>query len=365
MEIVDLISVIIPVYNVQRYINRCIKSVLGQTYRNLEIILVDDGSIDKSASICRRFQKKDGRIKVINIKNQGVSVARNLGLESATGEYVCFLDSDDFLPSRSIEYLYNVLIKDGSDLSLGCWTKITPKGTYFSKHKNALIKKGQTDELIDALNLPEMKGPVAKLFKNSIIKNNQLHFPKNVLVSEDTLFVYQYTKFCKSISLIEQNVYFYNKLSVNSATTKFYDKFNSVSFECVKLFVENVVTNNEILFNYKLQEKIVSDFIAVLNYLAHFKKSDRALLNEKIKETYQLFEPYIKEETHDENVKAFSEYAKVKPYLQNGEFDKIDFGAGESENSNRATRVFKVALLKMWTKIKTLYIFKFNIGYKN
>ena len=93
----SIISVIIPVYNVEKYLSRCIESVLNQTYRNLEIIIVDDGSTDDSLNICRRYEKKDKRIKVIHQDNGGLSSARNKGLMNSTGEYISFVDSDDWL----------------------------------------------------------------------------------------------------------------------------------------------------------------------------------------------------------------------------------------------------------------------------
>ena len=99
----ELISVILPVYNVQQYLEKCIESVVNQTYKNLEIILIDDGSTDMSGKICDEFAEKDGRIKVIHSKNGGVSAARNIGLDIATGEYIGFVDSDDWIESQMYE----------------------------------------------------------------------------------------------------------------------------------------------------------------------------------------------------------------------------------------------------------------------
>ena len=93
----DLISIIIPVYNVEKYLEECIESVINQTYRNLEIILVDDGSTDKCLETCKEYEKRDNRIKVIHQENAGVSVARNVGIDFSTGQYIGFVDSDDFI----------------------------------------------------------------------------------------------------------------------------------------------------------------------------------------------------------------------------------------------------------------------------
>ena len=108
----DLISVIIPVYNVELYLRRCIDSVIKQTYKNLEIILVDDGSTDKSGEICDEYASLDNRISVIHKENGGLSSARNAGLKNAHGEYFGFVDSDDAIVEDMYEYLYDILLKN-------------------------------------------------------------------------------------------------------------------------------------------------------------------------------------------------------------------------------------------------------------
>ena len=115
----EKISVIIPVYNVEKFIEQSIKSVLNQTYKNLEIILVDDGSTDSSGSICDEYSKKDKRIKVIHQDNKGLSGARNSGLDIATGKYIMFLDSDDYFENNSCEILYSEIEKKQADYVIG------------------------------------------------------------------------------------------------------------------------------------------------------------------------------------------------------------------------------------------------------
>ena len=112
-----LISVIVPVYGVEKYVAKCLDTIINQTYRNLEIILVDDGTIDRSGIICEEYAKRDGRIKVFHKENGGLSDARNYGIEHSTGEYLTFIDSDDYLDLDYVEFLYN-LIKKGYRMSL-------------------------------------------------------------------------------------------------------------------------------------------------------------------------------------------------------------------------------------------------------
>ena len=112
------ISIIVPIYNTKKYIDRVVNCLINQTYHNLEIILVDDGSTDGSSMLCDKYKKKDNRIKVIHQKNSGVSVARNVGLKHATGEYIGFVDSDDYISLNMYETLYNNLINTNSDISV-------------------------------------------------------------------------------------------------------------------------------------------------------------------------------------------------------------------------------------------------------
>ncbi len=112
------ISVIVPVYNIGKYIGRCLESIINQTYDNLEILVIDDGSKDNSGEICDHYAQKDGRIKVIHKENGGVSSARNLGLKMATGDYISFVDGDDYIDNRMYEILLNNLVSTKSDISI-------------------------------------------------------------------------------------------------------------------------------------------------------------------------------------------------------------------------------------------------------
>ncbi|MBQ4243839.1 MAG: glycosyltransferase, partial [Clostridia bacterium] len=113
----DLISVIVPVYKTEKYLDRCVNSIVNQTYKNLEIILVDDGSPDRCPELCDRWAEKDNRIKVIHQENGGMSAARNAGLRIAKGDYIGFVDSDDWIDNDMYEYLYILLINNQADYS--------------------------------------------------------------------------------------------------------------------------------------------------------------------------------------------------------------------------------------------------------
>ena len=114
----NLVSIVIPIYNVEKYLNECVDSVIVQTYHDLEIILVDDGSTDNSGKLCDEYKKIDDRIKVIHQKNGGLSAARNTGMDSAIGEYLYFLDSDDYIEPQTVERLVDTIEQEKADIVL-------------------------------------------------------------------------------------------------------------------------------------------------------------------------------------------------------------------------------------------------------
>ena len=121
MEDMKCISIIVPVYNAEKYLNRCIKSILSQTYKNFELILVEDGSTDASAMLCDRWAKQDGRITVLHKENGGASSARNSGLDIADGKYITFVDSDDWIEQDMFEYLYTIIEENGAQIASCGW----------------------------------------------------------------------------------------------------------------------------------------------------------------------------------------------------------------------------------------------------
>ena len=118
----ELISVIVPVYKVEKFLARCLDSIISQTYENMEIILVDDGSPDSCGSICDEYAQRDARFRVLHKENGGLSDARNCGVEIASGAYIAFIDSDDYIAPNYVEYLYRLLVDNDADISCCCKT---------------------------------------------------------------------------------------------------------------------------------------------------------------------------------------------------------------------------------------------------
>lgn len=134
MEAQPLITVIVPVYNVEKYLRRCLDSIIRQTYQNLEILCIDDGSIDNSGEICEQYVARDARIKVIHQENQGLSTARNKGLDTATGEYIAFVDSDDYIAADVLEQLYQSAVSSDATCVICGYNCVDSNGSILSTY---------------------------------------------------------------------------------------------------------------------------------------------------------------------------------------------------------------------------------------
>ena len=134
----ELVSIVVPIYNTEQYISKCIESLINQTYKNLEIILIDDGSTDNSFNICKKYQKEDERIKLFHKENGGVSSARNYGIKKATGEYICFCDSDDYYSLEALTIMTDTIRDSNADLC--CFGRYggSFENKYISKRENPL-----------------------------------------------------------------------------------------------------------------------------------------------------------------------------------------------------------------------------------
>ena len=202
-----LVSVIIPVYNVEKYLEKCINSVVSQTYKNLEIILVDDGSTDNSGQMCDEFKKKDKRIKVIHKENGGLSDARNVALDVCKGDYITFVDSDDWIPRNAIDALCDAIISEKADISSGQLYE-TFKRQHSEKAGVSLITRYSTeDALRDLMYLHGLSNSASgKLYKRSLF--SKIRYPIGMHY-EDLGTTYKIFALAENIVSINKNVYFY------------------------------------------------------------------------------------------------------------------------------------------------------------
>ncbi|MBO4897377.1 MAG: glycosyltransferase [Clostridia bacterium] len=203
------ISIIIPVYNAGKYINECVDSIINQTFRDFELILVDDGSADNSGKICDDYAEKDSRIKVIHKENGGQAIARNKGLKIATGEYICFVDADDAVNPNMLEYLYEAAEKTKSKIVFCGYTETDKKPEDFDKQYELCLKTHHIDEK-KLKELFAVKGcywiVCAKIIKKEIVLKHPL--PEG-MVYEDNAVVCRWLYEARNITEIEAPLYFY------------------------------------------------------------------------------------------------------------------------------------------------------------
>lgn len=205
----DLITVIIPVYNVSDYISRTINSVLCQTYKDWELILVDDGSTDDSGDICESYSATDERIKVIHQKNGGVSSARNMGIELSSGKYIAFIDGDDYISEYYLETLYNMLVNNYADMSVQIYYNMYPTGREKSVKENINKIMSAWDFIEFEILEGRDTSPCVKLYKSEIIKKQNIRFDENITNLEDMLFLFNYLKACKRVCYDTNMVNYY------------------------------------------------------------------------------------------------------------------------------------------------------------
>lgn len=208
----DLISVIVPVYKVEQYLNKCVESIVNQTYKNLEIILVDDGSQDSCPQICDEWARKDSRVKVLHKENGGLSDARNVGLHIAKGEYVAFVDSDDWLDDEYLEIMHCKINEHDADLVACDFLMAYDDSESVSKVSDFNFEINTTEEAMGYLIKGNKYRAVAwnKLYKADLLRNESFPVGK---IHEDEFFSYKIIAKSKKLVYIERPLYYYRQRS--------------------------------------------------------------------------------------------------------------------------------------------------------
>ena len=210
------VSIIIPVYNTEKYIDECITSVINQTYKDIEIILINDGSTDSSLSICKKYEKMDSRITIINRKHKGVSFARNEGLKKCTGKYVMFLDSDDYYNLDYVERMYNALTKNKCDMVITGFKLRYKKSKSILQYSNHDLILNFNSIISDIVNTTYFNSMSKTIIKKSIIDKNKIAFDTSLNYFEDYKFSFDSMKHSKKIMYLSNCLYNYR---VNKAST--------------------------------------------------------------------------------------------------------------------------------------------------
>ena len=273
-----MISIIIPVFNAEKYLQECIESILRQKYSEFEIILIDDGSRDKSPIICDKYAQQDQRIKVIHKENGGVSSARNYGLKICHGEWVVFADADDYFTDTAFDSFYEAS-KSSNDLIL--FNAIKIKGNY------SKIMFQYNNEKKKSLYQVTNRAVWAHLFRKSIISENNIKFPENLAYSEDTIFLYRFMLHCKNIWQSNKIVYVYriNESSACASTNGLRIACNQ--FMAAKEF-KNILSDFSSLHELK---PIIAREINILLRMGFFSYTSN-IIN---KESYGLLKKCYKE----------------------------------------------------------------------
>lgn len=241
----DLITVIIPVYNAEKYIAECLESLINQTYKNLEIIVINDGSKDNSGTICDQYKEKDSRIQVIHKENGGVSLARNSGLEIAKGKYIAFVDGDDYLDKEYFEKMLKILKEKQVDIVLCGFNRVYDNSIEkVTKGKSLIMNKEEF--LTDILNVQGGAGIVhSKLWKKEVIQGT--NFDKDIKIGEDSYFCIQAVKNVNNVYVLDEALYNY-RFNNASAVRKYKKDFPDLcltSMKIAKKYIEKEYNNNK------------------------------------------------------------------------------------------------------------------------
>ncbi|MFC0344180.1 glycosyltransferase family 2 protein [Epilithonimonas hispanica] len=283
------ISIIIPVYNAEKYLTECLQSVQFQSFTDFEVLLVNDGSTDRSGKICEEFVEKDSRFKVFHKENGGVSSARNLGIKNASGEFICFIDSDDYIKENFFkDFKFET---NSADLFVqGYHIKIENQQFLERSIIHANLKSNDIGSILCNLEIKTniIETPWSKLFKTNIIHDNNLLFNERLHNGEDHLFVLSYFKYINSIYLSNSNNYIYNRADNPDSLINQRIQHHNFGYYNHKVFDRRI--ENYRIHNMKQEYK---DFILTM-FHANIYRSIKLLfndLNERQKKKY--FQQYM------------------------------------------------------------------------
>lgn len=238
----SLISIIVPIYNGEKYLKKCLNSILRQTYKNIEVILINDGSIDKSNQICKEYIKLDDRIIYIEQKNKGVSGARNKGIEVANGDFVLFVDVDDYMQPNMIEELYNKAKKYNSDIVISNYHIVEKSNIIRNEYNMEKVNITSNEFIKYMLNEEFYRGFLwNKLINRRIIAN--CRFDENIHIMEDLVFLLEISKNINSVYVLkDEYLYFYVQHDLSALHKKTIKQMsNCLAYEKI---VDYIIENN-------------------------------------------------------------------------------------------------------------------------
>lgn len=298
------ISVIIPVFNTSKFLNKCVNSVLKQTYKNLEVVLIDDGSTDNSGILCDDFAKADKRVVTIHKQNGGLSSARNVGLDTATGEFIAFVDSDDFVEPTMIEVLLNNIIKAGSDISICSFAMETETGKPYADTpplKNETFSKSEALALLNEPRQDRFTVAWNKLYRKRLFDN--LRYPEGK-IHEDQWLAHKLFFKAGKVSTITDKLYHYvvheGSIMQSSNPIKHFDDIDAL-FDRIEFYK----TNN-------LKELITGVFKTMSELFAFYREKIWAYENFTFSELNHIYTYGKKCKKYLKNTAKTEKYSKEK-----------------------------------------------------
>lgn len=259
-----ILSIIIPIYNAEKYLSKCLEEVLSCPIAEMECILINDGSIDSSLTICESFARRDSRIRIIDKVNEGVSVARNTGVLAATGEYVMFLDADDYIERKKWNHFISAM-SEGADFVAFSYYTLCQNGDIKEEMFKVETKETRDITMIRKLLLgsADLNTCWGKLFKLHTIKNNNLSFIKGLKTGEDAIFLLEYFERASTFLLVNESILYYrqhaesvmHKLDIHSKLDDF------------KKLYEHRIRMSEIWNDVELNKVMYREFFSVITDL--------------------------------------------------------------------------------------------------
>lgn len=312
------ISIIVPVYNTEKYVQCCIESLMKQTYNALEIIIINDGSVDKSLAICEELAKKDLRIKIFTKSNGGLSDARNFGIKKATGDYLGFVDSDDYVSKDMYEKLFKGIIQNGADIAVSAINQVNELGDILKirsieEKEKVLTKYTGMEELLFSQRISN--SVCNKLFKRELF--DDLEFPVGKLYEDEYV---TYILFDKSNKIyVCDDAYYYYRYNDSSIT---HSEFSTREFDRIIASEQKIeFCNTKYPKLVHLAEKyLVYDAIIALSKMKVYEKSYDRYIKKNIRKYLIVF----LEGRNSMKAKAFAVIAAINPNLASWFFRKID-----------------------------------------
>lgn len=323
------VSIIVPVYNVENYIERCLNSLVNQTFKDIEVITINDGSTDKSLELLNKYEKEDIRVSVIDLGDEGVSYCRNLGIEKANGKYIMFVDSDDWIDSSMVEVMYKKAEENNLDLVMCSYIrefKDHSKEKIFNlpqeiiykedKVKNELLRK-LVGPIKEELSNPEMLDALGtvwgKLYRADILKENKIKFVdlKKIGSAEDTLFNIFTFNYLKKVMFLNKSMYHYWRDNPKSVTSQYNPKLKEqrkVFFKYISDFIKE--NNFEQVFEEALNNRICTSVLGL--GLIECSKNNKISRINKIKNIKIIInEEYIRNAYKNLELKYFSIHWRI------------------------------------------------------